>query len=88
MCLGIFSVYFGLVRSNNKWKRVVLDSLVQGHEGKCKPTWINKNQVCNHFDGGITGFFKNINKWGFKCGEEFHGIILNDRKIYTTAGKK
>lgn len=55
----------------------MLISKVKGHEGLCKATWINRNQVCQRLDG-FTGFFKLVKKrFGFyvKYGEEFHGIV-------------
>jgi hypothetical protein len=64
-----------------------LISKVPGHEGLCKPTWLNNNVIDNRLDGGITGFFKNVKKLGpfyFKTGKEFHGIILADNKIHST----
>ncbi len=62
-------------------------SRVKGFEGLCKPTWINKNQVCHKFDGGVSGFFKLVKmKWGFyfKTGKEFHGIIKDGKHVDTT----
>ncbi len=56
----------------------MLYSVVPNHEGKCRPTWINRNQVCNMLDGGVTGFFKLVQRrFGFwwRVGPEFHGII-------------
>ena len=55
-----------------------IESRVKGHEGWCKPTWINQNQLDNRVDGGYTGFFRRVKKvWIFwiKTGPEFHGII-------------
>ncbi len=69
---------------------MVFNSNVKGYEGKCKPTWINKNQFCHRVDGGVTGFFKNVKKiWWFwiKVGKEFHGIVKANREIYSTEGK-
>lgn len=60
--------------------RKLLISKVNNFEGLCKPVWINNNQVCHKFDGGITGFFRLVKKkYGFywKTGEEFHGILIN-----------
>lgn len=59
----------------------MLTSKVKGHEGLCKPIWVNHNQVCNKFDNGVTGFFKLVKKrFGFylKTGEEFHGIVRSN----------
>ena len=68
----------------------ILISEVRGHEGKCKPTWLNLNTIYNRLDGGITGFFRNIKKssflffnFNFKYGEEFHGIIKNNKVVST-----
>lgn len=65
-----------------------LDSQVEGFEGPCLPTWLNHNQVDNRLDGGVTGFFKLVDKFGGvpirKKGAEFHGII-KDGKVYSTA---
>lgn len=67
---------------------LTLESKVPGHEGRCVPTWLNRNQVCHRLDGGVTGFFKLTPTFlGLpvrKVGEEFHGII-KDGKVYTTA---
>lgn len=56
-----------------------LPSLVRGHVGPCKPTWLNRNEIARRIDGGTTGFFRNTRTiLGFinvKTGEEFHGII-------------
>lgn len=65
----------------------MLFSKVKGHEGSCKSTWINKNQVCHRFDGGITGFFKLVKKrfgFYFKTGKEFHGIVRDGRTVGST----
>lgn len=64
-------------------------STVPGHEGRCKPTWINRNQVFNKIDGGITGFFKLVyRRYGFlwRYGPEFHGII-RDGEVHSTEGQ-
>lgn len=61
---------------------MTLESVVKNYEGKCKPTWLNTNQVYNRFDNGITGFFKNV-KFGIKVGKEFHGIIKSDGKVHS-----
>lgn len=67
---------------------LILKSEVENHYGECSPTWLNRNQVCHRFDGGITGFFKNVKevkflffKFKIKYGEEFHGIIQDDDDI-------
>ena len=60
-----------------------IQSDVPGFEGECAVVWLNTNQVNNRFDGGITGFFRLVNKgWlgiRYRTGEEFHGIIKNGR---------
>jgi hypothetical protein len=68
-----------------------LISEVPGHEGVCQHTWLNRNQVCTRFDGGITGFFRLVKKvrwwpWLVKYGEKFHGIIQG-HKVFTTVGR-
>ncbi len=69
--------------------RLYLTSKVPRHEGPCVPTWLNRNQVYNRFDGGITGYFRRVKVlWGipfYKTGEEFHGIIRRDGTIESTA---
>ncbi len=62
-----------------------LTSKVPGFKGTCKPTWLNTNQVYNRFDDGITGFFRLVNRFGFKTGDVFHGIIKSDRCVYSTS---
>lgn len=65
----------------------MLISKVEGYKGPCRPTWINKNQVCNRLDGGFTGFFKLVKKrFGlhFKTGEQFHGIVKDGKTVETT----
>lgn len=68
----------------------LFDSLVLGHEGLCKPTWICKNIVEIRTTGAITGCFKNVKKhwlWGYvRRGKEFHGYIDSKGKIRTTEG--
>jgi len=61
-------------------KTKTLISNVSGYKDLCVPVWVNKNQVYNRLDRGITGFFRLVEKrfWGYKkIGEEFHGIIKN-----------
>lgn len=69
----------------------ILISEVKGHEGECKPTWLNTNSFWNRFDGGISGFFKNVKQISFlflkfriTCGEEFHGIINRNNRVVST----
>ena len=67
----------------------VYQSKVPGYEGPCKPTWINKNQVCNYLDGGVTGFFKLVTRFPHipvwvKTGKEFHGIIRESGIVEST----
>lgn len=59
---------------------MILKSNVPYYEGPCKPTWLNRNQIDNRMDGGVSGFFKIVRKLRFlpfyvKTGREFHGII-------------
>lgn len=65
-----------------------LTSKVEGFEGPCLPTWINRNQVCVRLDGGVSGFFKRVHLlWGFplcRYGEEFHGIVRDRRTVQST----
>lgn len=65
-----------------------LTSTVPGHEGPCVHTWLNRNQVSNRFDGGVTGFFRRVKLWRgwplWKTGPEFHGIIFRNRVETTT----
>lgn len=70
--------------------RKPLTSLISGHEGPCKPTWLNKNIVDIRTTGAITGSFKNVRKhWLFgwiKFGKEFHGYIDSKGSVRTTEG--
>lgn len=59
----------------------IYQSEVPDHIGECYPVWVNRNQVCNRLDGGVTGFFKLLTG-----GEQFHGIVWNDGKVYSTEG--
>lgn len=64
----------------------MLISKVKGFEGPCKPTWLNKSQLYNRLDGGISGFFKLVEKkfgFYFKIGKEFHGIIRDGKHVET-----
>ena len=65
---------------------MILKSKVPGHEGECKPVWLNRNETCNRIDGGVTGFFKLVRRRfgiAWRYGEEFHGIIF-DGAVYST----
>ena len=67
----------------------MLTSKVKGYEGPCKPTWVNRNQVCNRFDGGVSGFFRLVRKRlgiHLKTGDQFHGIV-RDGKIVESTGE-
>ena len=60
----------------------MLTSIVPGHEGPCKPVWVNRNVLLRRLDGGVTGFFRRVELrlWGLvaiKTGPEFHGIVRN-----------
>ena len=65
-------------------------SKVPGHEGPCKPTWLNLNQIDRRTNGHFvaTGFFRNVRRhWLFgwlKYGKEFHGGIKPDRTVHST----
>lgn len=69
--------------------RKLFRSRVPSHVGACAPTWLNTNSVCNMLDGGVTGFFRLVERrrlFGYKkVGEEFHGIIRNG-VVETTQG--
>ena len=68
---------------------MILKSRVKGFEGECRHTWLNKNQIYNRLDGGITGFFKSVKYFlgfPFKVGKPFHGIIIGN-EVHTTEGK-
>jgi len=65
----------------------MLISKVKGFEGQCKPTWLNHNLVYHRFDGGVSGFFKLVEKrfgYYFKIGEEFHGIVRDGQTVEST----
>ena len=64
----------------------LFNSLVEGHEGECSPTWFNRNHVYLRLDRGISGFFKNTKKVFFglitvKTGDEFHGVIQKNGDV-------
>ena len=67
----------------NVKEQTMLTSCVRGHEGDCKPVWLNRNQLCNRLDGGVTGFFRRVERltwwphFAVKVGPEFHGIVRN-----------
>lgn len=67
-----------------------LTSIVKGHEGKCKPTFLNRNSVDLRTTTRITGCFKNVKKGflGIACkhGKEFHGYIGSDWIVRSTEG--
>ena len=66
---------------------MIFNSKVSGHEGLCKPTWLNRNNMHTRIDGGYTGFFRNVKKkFGiyWKIGKEFHGIIKSDGSVLST----
>ena len=67
----------------------ILISEVEGYEGECSPTWLNRNQFCNRMDNGTTGFFKLTKKIfcgliTIRTGEEFHGIINQQGNVVNT----
>lgn len=55
------------------------DSFVPNHETMCVAVWLNRNQICNRLDGGVTGFFKAAERIFpgvyITKGKEFHGIL-------------
>lgn len=62
----------------------VLTSFVPGHEGACKPVWINRNCLAHRLGGdgdGVTGFFRRVRVSRLlpfvmiSFGPEFHGVI-------------
>lgn len=67
----------------------MLTCLVPEHEGDCKPAWLNTNQLFNRLDGGVTGFFRRVERlawWPYfavKVGPEFHGIVRGGT-VYAT----
>lgn len=65
--------------------------MIPGHTGLCVAVWLNRNQVANRLDQGITGFFKHVEKgWIFyhTVGPEFHGRIVWDGRTITIADKE
>lgn len=63
-----------------------LHSNVPHHIGPCRPTWVNRNQVCNMIDGGVSGFFKLVRlRYGmwWRYGPEFHGIVKKGEVYHT-----
>lgn len=68
---------------------MTLTSKVKGHEGPCKPTWINGSKLDRVLTGVQTGFFrltkKNFLGLTVKTGPEFHGHIINN-EVFTTEG--
>ena len=65
-----------------------LISKVEGYEGECRPTWLNKNGFLRHQDQGISGFFRLVHRRFFgipiRHGDEFHGIIKNGEGFITS----
>jgi len=71
---------------------MIFYSEVKGHEGPCKASWLNKNQIANRMDGGVTGFFRTVrrNRFGFwrRFGPQFHGIIkFGETTVESTANQ-
>lgn len=69
-----------------------LVSKIPGHEGPCRPTWINRNAVVMQFEG-VHGYFRCIKRWRWyvwpflaKFGEEFHGAVHGDGTVHSTKG--
>lgn len=62
-----------------------LNSQVPGHEGPCKPVWINDNIIDQRTSGCITGFFKSAKRllwiW-WPVGQGFRGVIGANNKVY------
>jgi len=71
-------------------RKRILTSFVHGHEGDCKPTWLNTNQVDFRVTTRVTGSFRNVKKhWLFgsiKFGKEFHGYIDSKGNVRSTEG--
>lgn len=71
-------------------RKKIYTSLVKGHEGLCKPTWLDTNQVSIRVTTRVTGTFKNVKRhwlWGWiKYGEEFGGYISSKGDVRTTEG--
>lgn len=72
--------------------KFTLQSRVTGSEGPCRPTWLNQNQVFRRIDGGVTGFFRQIeSRWwcpfGVMVGPEFHGIVRGRTGIVESTQK-
>jgi hypothetical protein len=68
--------------------RDYLDSMVPGHEGPCRPTWLNMSEIYRRFGGNgyYTGYFKLVKPFLFgyrKYGKEFHGYIKGSI-VYST----
>lgn len=70
----------------------VAESYVEDHEGPCALTWSGAWSL-SRFDGGYTGFFRNVKKLGpfwVSYGPEFHGIVpfgSDGRTVKSTAIK-
>lgn len=58
---------------------MIYESEVPGHEGPCTAVWLNRNQVYNRIDQGISGFFRPVRKPGkfWARRPEFHGVLRN-----------
>ncbi len=56
-----------------------LVSMIRSNYGDSVPIWLNTNSIDNRFDGGITGFFRNITPicgpFFKEFGDVFHGKI-------------
>lgn len=60
----------------------MLMSIVPGHTGYCEAVWVNRNEVLQRLDGGVTGDFRKVvvkSWWPFyvRTGPVFHGIVRN-----------
>ena len=68
----------------------MLISRVKGFEGKCKPTWLSRNQINIRLDGGVSGFFKLVaGGYGiyWRIGKEFPGFIKDgSSEVQSTEG--
>lgn len=86
---GWFSAFLLSFTEGKEAMTSALQSKVPGHEGLCRPTWLNRNQVCIRFDGR-TGFFRAIKSWGpfsWRTGPEFHGLITQQGTVVSTGTK-
>ena len=67
--------------------KLILISEVEGFEGECRPTWINRSQIDQRLGGYVSGFFKLVKDYGilgkYKTGKQFHGKIIKGKVLST-----